>query len=132
MALKRFRRALDDCQLAASLQSAAPSPKTLLRLARCQAALGLATPALSTLNAIEPQDDAVIALRRKVNELEGHLRNFDAARKKKDWGMARLSLEKCTQGIEAEGEEVPTDWRIWRVELELAKGNWDAANQYAK
>ncbi|KAF8917535.1 hypothetical protein CPB85DRAFT_1284484 [Mucidula mucida] len=131
MALKRFRRALDDCQQAATLQSRSPSAKTLLRLARCQAALGLATPALSTLKTIDPQDDAVTQLRRKLNDLEGHLRNFQSSRTKKDWGMARLSLEKCEQCIEAEGDEVPTDWRIWRVELELAKGNWDAANQAA-
>ncbi|KAF9012151.1 TPR-like protein [Hymenopellis radicata] len=121
---KKYAEAIDfytQAIAAATLQSRSPSTKTLLRLARCQAALGLATPALSTLNTIHPQDDAVLQLRKKLNDLEGHLRNFESSRKKKDWGMARLSLEKCEQCIEAEGDEVPTDWRMWRVELELAK-----------
>jgi len=39
-----------------------------------------------------------------------------------------LALDKCLQGIEGEGGEIPTEWRLWRVEHELARGNWDAAN----
>ena len=46
--------------------------------------------------------------------------------------MARLALDKCLQGIEGEGGEIPTEWRLWRVELELARGSWDAANTAAK
>jgi DnaJ family protein C protein 7 len=135
MSLKRFRPALEDCQLAASLQSAAPSPKTLLRLGRCQLALGTSAAALSTIRAvlsIEPKNAAAIQLRDKVQLLEGHVRNLDAARKRKDWGLARLALDKCMQSIEGEGTEVPTEWRIWRIELELCRGNWDAANVAAK
>lgn len=133
--IKRFRPALDDCQLAATLQAASPAPKTLIRLARCQLALGSSTPALSTLRtvfAIDPKNSAALQLQTKVLELEGHLRNFEAARGRKDWGLARLALDKCLQGIEAEGAEVPTEWRVSRVELELARGNWDAANSSAK
>ncbi|KAG6860002.1 hypothetical protein C0995_000644 [Termitomyces sp. Mi166 len=131
MALKKFRPALDDCQLAVTLQSAAPSPKTLLRLGRCQLALGSTAAALSTIRVVltlEPQNTVAIQLRDKVQVLEGHLRNLDAARKKKNWSLARLALDKCLQAIEGEGAEVPTEWRTWRVELELAKGNWEAAN----
>ncbi|KIY64482.1 TPR-like protein [Cylindrobasidium torrendii FP15055 ss-10] len=131
MSLKKFRKALDDCQQAAGMQSATPSPKTLLRLARCQAALGLATPALSTLSTIQPQDAAVTQLQKKINELQSHLANFEAARQRKEWPMARLSLDKCIQSIDADGEEVPSEWRLWRVEIELAKGNWEGANQAA-
>lgn len=135
MALKKFRPALDDCQIAATLQSASPSAKTQLRLARCQTALGLTTAALSSIRAVlslEPTNTAATQLRSKIIELEGHMRNFETARARKDWGLARLALDKCLQGIEGEGGEIPTEWRLWRVELELARGNWDAANIAAK
>lgn len=135
MALKRFRPALEDCQQAASLQSAAPAPKTLLRLGRCQLALGSSAAALSSIRAvlaIEPKNTAALQLRDKVQVLEGHVRTLDAARKRKDWGLARLALDKCLQAIEGEGGEIPAEWRTSRVELELCRGNWEAANAAAK
>lgn len=135
MALKRFRLALADCQQAAALQSAEPSSKTLIRLARCHLALGSSEPALTTLRtvvALEPTNAAARQLQDKVLELEAHLRNFDSAKRRKEWGMARLALDKCLQSIEGEGGEIPTQWRLWRVELELARANWDAANIAAK
>ncbi|KAK7038721.1 hypothetical protein VNI00_010605 [Paramarasmius palmivorus] len=131
MSLKRFRPALDDCQQAATLQASAPSPKTLLRLSRCQLALGLATPASSTLKAVldmEPKNAPAMQLKTKITELETHLRRFEEAKGKKDWGMARLALEKCFQGIDSEGEEIPTEWNTWKIELELSKGNIEGAN----
>ena len=134
MALKRFRPALEDCQIAASLQAASPSPKTLLRLARCQLALGSSNPALSTIRSIlniEPKNIQAIQLRDKVQVLEGHVKNFETARAKKDWGLARLALDKCLQAIEGEGGDVPAEWRYWRVELELSRGNWEAASSAA-
>ncbi|KIK50363.1 hypothetical protein GYMLUDRAFT_51265 [Collybiopsis luxurians FD-317 M1] len=134
MALKRFRPALDDCQQAATIQSANPSAKTLLRLARCQLALGSATPASSTLRTVlslEPKNAPAIELERKISSLENHLKTFETARGKKDWGLARLALDRCLQGIEGEAEEVPTEWKIWKVELEMAKGNMDNANSAA-
>jgi len=135
MALKRFRPALEDCQVAASLQSASPSAKTLLRLARCQLALGSSTPALSTIRtilALEPKNVQAIQLKNKVQVLENHVKNFEAARQKKEWGLARLALDKCLQAIEGEGGDIPPEWRFWRVELEFSRGNWDAANIAAK
>jgi len=135
MGIKKFRPALEDCQQAAALQSASPSPKTLIRLARCQLAIGSPTPALSTLRSalsIDPKNAAALQLQEKVLELEAHLRNFDGAKRKKQWGMARLALDKCLQGIEGEGGEIPTEWRLWRVELELTRGNFEAANIAAK
>ncbi|KAH7890916.1 hypothetical protein F5I97DRAFT_2052017 [Phlebopus sp. FC_14] len=131
MAMKCFRLAIADCQQAASLQSAEPSSKTLIRLARCQLALGSSGPALTTLRsvlALEPKNTAALQLQEKVLELEAHLRNFEGARQRKEWGMARLALDKCLQSIEGEGGEIPVQWRLWRVELELARSNWDAAN----
>lgn len=60
------------------------------------------------------------------------MKNFETARGRKEWGLARLALDKCLQAIEGEGGEIPADWRIWRVELELARGNWENANMAAK
>lgn len=135
MALKRFKPALADCQQAAFLQSAAPSPKTLIRLARCQLSTGSTAPALSTIRsvlAIDPKNASALQLQKKVLELEAHLRNFESAKERKDWAMARLALDKCVQGIEAEGGDIPVQWRLSRIELELARGNWGAAGIAAR
>jgi len=130
MALKRFKPALADCQQAAALQSDSPSPKTLIRLARCQLSTGSTAPALSTLRtvlAIDVANSSALQLQKKVLELEAHLRHFEDAKDRKDWAMARLALGKCVQTIEAEGGDIPTQWRLSRIQLELARGNWDAA-----
>ncbi|KAI0071577.1 TPR-like protein [Panus rudis PR-1116 ss-1] len=134
MALKKFKPALTDCQQAANLQSDAPSPKTLVRLARCQLSTGSTAPALSTLRtalSLDPKNTAAIQLQKKVQDLEGHVKNYEKAMGKKDWGMARIALDKCMQMIEGEGGDIPLQWRLWKVELEVAKGNWDAANTAA-
>lgn len=135
MALKRFKPALLDCQQAANLQSASPSPKTLVRLARCQLSTGSTAPALSTLRtvlAIDSKNAPALQLQKKVEDLEGHLKRFESAKGKKEWGMARLALDKCVQAIESEGGDIPSQWRVWRVELEMARGNWDSAGIAAK
>ncbi|EIW56458.1 DnaJ-domain-containing protein [Trametes versicolor FP-101664 SS1] len=131
MALKKFKPALTDCQQAATLQSASPSPKTLVRLARCQLSTGSTAPALSTLRtvlALDAKNDAALKLQQKVLELEAHLRNLESARERREWGMARLALDKCMQVIEGEGGDIPIQWRIWKIEHEIARKNWDAAS----
>lgn len=135
MALKKFKPALADCQQAASLQAAAPSVKTLTRLARCQLSTGSTAPALSTLRHVlelEPKNAPALLLQKKVLELEAHLRNFESAKARKDWAMARLALDKCMQTMEGEGGDIPIQWRMWRVELEIARGSWDSASMSAK
>ncbi|KAF8800864.1 TPR-like protein [Phlegmacium glaucopus] len=135
MALKRFRPALEDCQLAASLQSAAPSSHTLTRLARCQLAVGLSTSTLSSIHkvlALDPRNAEAILLRDKVQILESHLRNFEDAKVNKDWTLVLLALGKCLSAIECEGTDIPVDWTRRRVELELTRGDWEAANTVAK
>ena len=135
MALKRFKLALADCQQAASLQTDSPSAKTLIRLARCQTALGSLAAALSTIRAVlglEPTNSLALQLQMKVSQLESHQANYLASMKKREWMLARLALDQCFQGIEGEGGEIPVEWRIWRIELELARGNWDRANTSAK
>lgn len=135
MALKKFKLALADCQQAASLQTESPSTKTLIRLARCQTALGSTAAALSTIRAVldlEPTNSVALQLQTKISQLENHQTNYLAAMKNKEWMLARLALDQCFQGIEGEGGEIPIEWRIWRIELELARGNWEAANTGAK
>ncbi|THH14585.1 hypothetical protein EUX98_g9592 [Antrodiella citrinella] len=80
---------------------------------------------------LDPKNAAALTLQKKVQDLEGHLKNFESARGRKDWGMSRLALDKCGQAIESEGGDIPTQWRLWRIELELARGNWDAAGMAA-
>lgn len=148
MALKRFRPALADCQQALSILSPGSSSpatsgsanapalvKALFRLARCQFGLGESTAALSSLSRLFNLDGgnaAAVQLKVKIESLQAHIKNFEKSKEKKDWGMARLSLDKCMQAIDAEGGEMPSEWRVWRVELELARGNWDAAGIAAK
>ena len=135
MALKQFASALADCQQAASLQTESPSAKTLIRLARCQTALGSTTAALSTIRAVfdlEPTNSVALQLQTKISQLEKHQANYCAAMKNKQWTLARMALDQCLQGIEGEGGEIPIEWRIWRIELELARSNWDGANTSAK
>ena len=42
--------------------------------------------------------------------------------------MAWIALERCLGAVEAEGSEIPIEWRIRWIEIELAQGNWDGAN----
>lgn len=135
MALKRFKPALADCQQAAALQASNPSPKTLVRLARCQLSLGSPNPALSVLRqalAVDPANAAAKQLQVKVLELEAHLREFERARTQKRWSLARLALDKCLQSIDGEAGDVPSEWRCWQIEIELARGDFDAANVTAQ
>ncbi|KAH9991103.1 hypothetical protein BJV77DRAFT_553430 [Russula vinacea] len=190
IAIKRFRAALADCQLANTLQTALPAPtvpavpntpttpststpptptkskskskskskhapstptptpapapapapitpapqpqtKTLLRLARCQLALAQTTAALSTLRHVlsaEPAHAQATQMQTRALELEAHVRNLEMSRRRGEWAMARIALDRCLRAVEAEGSEIPIEWRIWRVEIELARGNWDGAN----
>jgi DnaJ family protein C protein 7 len=98
-------------------------------------ALGSTAAASSTVRAVldlEPTNYVALQLRTKISQLEGHQANYLAAMKNKEWTLARLALDACLQGIEGEGGEIPIEWRIWRIELDLARGNWDGANSSAK
>lgn len=81
---------------------------------------------------MEPKNSQAMQMKDKVQHLQNHVKNFDQAKKKKDWGLARLALDQCLQSVEGEGSEVPAEWRYWRVELEISRANWEAANNAAK
>lgn len=124
MALKRFAPALADCQTAASLQSASPVPKTLLRLARCHLALGDVPACLAALRDLPDSTPGVQDVRKRAESLELHLQRFRDARDQDEWGPARLALEQAVDSLEG---DVPVQWRCWRVECEVARGSWMGA-----
>ena len=99
MAINKFRPALEDCQQAAILQSAYPSPKTLIRLARCQLVVDSPTATLSTIFSvlsIEPSNEAALQLRKEALELDAHL----IAETVKDKGNKAFEAEKFNDAIE--------------------------------
>lgn len=63
-------------------------------------------------------------MERKVKKLEEHLRTFKEAKERKDWGVARLALDKCFQECEGPGDD---QWQVWRAEMELVKKRYDQA-----
>jgi DnaJ family protein C protein 7 len=122
-----FAKALPDVKQAATLQSSSPQPKTLMRLARCYFALGNITGSINTLRTcldIDSGNAAALTMMKNIKRLEEHLRTFKDAREKKDWGVARLALDKCFQECEGPGDE---EWKKWRVEMEIVKQRWDNA-----
>lgn len=132
MALKLFRHALTDCQTAAHLQSSSPSPKTLVRLAKCYLALGSPNPALSAVRealAVESNNPAAKEVERSALRMDMDLSRFLAAKSKREWSLARLALDQAAR--ECEGSE-PIEWRCWRIEMELAKGKLEQAMLAAK
>jgi DnaJ homolog subfamily C member 7 len=137
MALKKYKLALADCQRADSMESESspPSTKTLLRIARCQLALGSLEDASKTLLKIldlDPGNALAVQEQFKVEKLGLHLFYFQSAKAKKEWGVAQVALDKCLQCIGGEGDDNPLEWRIWQVEMELIKCDLDSANVFAK
>jgi hypothetical protein len=80
----------------------------------------------------EPANAQATQMQVRALELEAHVRNLELSRRRGEWGMARIAHERCLRVVEAEGSEIPIEWRIWRVEIELARGNWDGANSAVK
>ncbi|XP_006461587.1 hypothetical protein AGABI2DRAFT_70494, partial [Agaricus bisporus var. bisporus H97] len=128
MGLKRFRPALEDCQQAATLQQASPQPKTLLRLARCQLMLGLLVAAASTAKeilTIDAYNPQALELQEKIRTLKTQVKNSKNAKSRKEWDLAKSTLDECFRAIKG---EVPTEWRLWEVEIALARRDWEKAD----
>lgn len=115
----------------------AAKAKTLVRLARCHFALGAATPALSAVRTALELDPPPTAkhtstpaeqLETQIQELLAHLKSYHAATARREWGMARLALDQCFRAIDGPEGGAPEEWRRWRVELDLVRGNLDAAS----
>ncbi|KAG8931819.1 hypothetical protein FRC02_002113 [Tulasnella sp. 418] len=132
MALKRFKPALEDCRTAASLQASSPQAKTIVRYAKCHLALGDPTSSLLIIKQaldIEPTNALAIACRDSAEKLQNHLNTYESAREKKDWRMARWALDSATSDVEG---DQPIMWRVWKVELDIARKKWDDASQGAR
>ncbi|KAF8316628.1 TPR-like protein [Clavulina sp. PMI_390] len=131
MALKRYKVALEDCQAAAHLQRANPQSKTLLRLARCQLALGQPSQTRTTIATIldlEPNNMQAIQLRQKAASLEDHLEKYKRAAQNGEWVMARVALENAEKIVDG---SIPVEWRCWKIEIEIRRRRWDSATSAA-
>ncbi|KAJ2913163.1 hypothetical protein MD484_g7255, partial [Candolleomyces efflorescens] len=132
MSLKKFEPAISDCQQALFiLGSSSTSPLAALATLSRLLALELTSdsPTSASSSSIPSSNyTQAVQLKAKITALDGHVKNFESAYKKRDWGMARLALDKCTQAVELEGGACPSEWRVWKVELELVRGNWELAS----
>ncbi|KZT59085.1 TPR-like protein [Calocera cornea HHB12733] len=130
IAQKRFAPALADCQRAHSLQSAAPSAKTLLRLAKCQLALGDTASALSSVGQVltlAPGEKSAKEMETRIQRVDQHLERYRQAKSTGQGTMARISLQEAERESEGFGEG--TRWRCWRVEALISAGKLDEAAQ---
>lgn len=133
MALKSFESALDDCQVAALLRNDAPSSKTLGRLAKCHLALGDHESAIrAAQRAIEcdPVSPAHPALSTKATAelMQQCVAESRDAWQRRCWAESRRNLDKAT----ALCEMCPPQWLAWGVQIDMARGNWDAAMRLAE
>ncbi|KZO92835.1 TPR-like protein [Calocera viscosa TUFC12733] len=130
IAQKRFAPALADCQRAHSLQSASPSAKTLLRLAKCQLALGDTAAALSSVGQVltlVPGEKSAKEMEARIGRVDQHLQRFQQAKSKGEGTLSRISLQEAERESEGFGEG--TRWRCWRVEALISAGRLDEAAQ---
>lgn len=126
MASRSYSAALADCVAASALQSKAPQSKTLLRLGRCQLALGLVLAAQQTLDqllVLDPTNPAVSAERLKTAKIAQDVSNIARHRQNKDWSMVILGIDNASRQV----EETPREWRTWKVEALVGKKRYDEA-----
>ncbi|KAG8845217.1 hypothetical protein FRB96_002592 [Tulasnella sp. 330] len=131
MSVKRFKLALEDCNAAMALQSESPSSKTLARTAKCHVALGDPASALRYAQQaldLDPGNKAVFATKATADQMQSYLDRSRKAFERKDWREAKWSLEQAMAACEG---DYPMQWRVWRIEMEIARKNWDDAGSYA-
>lgn len=90
MASRLYSSALADCVAASALQSKDPQSKTLLRLARCQLALGLVLAAQQTLDQLlklDPSNPQVGQERLRAARIKTHVDNVVREIDQKNWSM---------------------------------------------
>ncbi|KAK0525241.1 hypothetical protein OC842_005572 [Tilletia horrida] len=137
MALKRFSSAIADCQLAAQLSLNGPNAKTLIRLARCQYAIGRLDDARRSLEiilgsesgssqqaGIEPANAQARSLLAQVKDTETHYRQFETYRDSKSYSFASIALNKSIQAVEVP----PLEWKVARAKLLLSQASSSAAS----
>lgn len=130
MGSRSYSAALADCVAATALQSAAPQSKTLLRLARCQLALGLGPAAqqvLDQLLKLDPSNPQVGQERARSARITKHIENCQRERTAKNWSMVLLAVDALAKEV----EETPREWRSWKVEALVGKKKYDEASGQA-
>lgn len=126
MASRLYSSALADCVAASALQLADPQTKTLLRLAKCQLALGLVLAAHQTLDhllRLDPANPAVSAERTRAARIDKHVSNVMRERERKNWSMVLLGIDAAAKEV----EETPREWRTWKVEALVGKKRYEEA-----
>lgn len=130
MGSRSYSAALADCVAATALQSAAPQSKTLLRLARCQLALGLGPAAqqvLDQLLKLDPSNPQVGQERARAARIAKHVENCHRERTGKNWSMVLLAVDALAKEV----EDTPREWRSWKVEALVGKKKYDEASGQA-
>lgn len=126
MASKSYSAALADCVAATALQIASPQSKTLLRLSRCQLALGLVLAAQQTLDQIlklDPSNPQLASERHRAARIKTHVDNVNRERTLKNWSMVLLAIDAASKEVEV----TPREWLTWKVEALIGKKRFDEA-----
>jgi DnaJ homolog subfamily C member 7 len=131
MALKRFKLAREDCKQLISSHPHNKDPRYLYRLAKCNLALGsheIARDILSEVLETAPTYSEAIYLLAEADLLKSRLINLDLEIESQNWDAVIDLIGDCLVSLEAEGAEVPFQWRVWRIEAEIKRGNWEKAD----
>lgn len=126
MASRSYSAALADCVAATAIQASKPQSKTLLRLARCQLALGLILAAQQTLDQLlqlDPGNPQVGSERARAARIATHVANVRRELAGKNWSMVLLGVDAAAREV----EETPREWRTWKVEALVGKKSYDQA-----
>jgi DnaJ family protein C protein 7 len=114
----KFREALADC--VASDRYSPNNPKTLLRTARIQVALGRPEEALETYDRIEPAPSAKD--RAPAAQMLQHLKSARQSVQSGTHGsMTLYALDRAESGL-GQGVDPPKEWKLLRGEANLKMG----------
>ena len=142
MAQKRYQLALVDCQSVLALQGKPPQAKTLARLGKVQLGLGQVEAANASLTQARelltsgnagtaaetaPTLKAVQADFFKLERLRNHLNSIARERENKSHGMVAYGIDAASKEV----EEVPMQWKIWRLESMIGRKMYEEATYYA-
>lgn len=126
----KFREALADC--ISSDRFSPNNPKTLLRMARIQLALGRPEDALETYDRIQPPPSAKD--KAPASQMLQHLRSARQSVESGTHGsMTLYALDRAESGL-GQGVDPPKEWKILRGEANLKMGtqhSWGEAQNVA-
>ena len=134
MSQKKFRSAIEDIENALRDQpkDSEPNVKILVRLAKCQIALGGAKEALATINPIIDNDDnTVINVKNQAMRVLNALESYERDRKSKNWTMANMSLRAAERESGCSQFDIPLEWKACKVECLIGKGDLVEAGRVA-